>query len=133
MTTAQYNQPRRWSCLQCVRDEESTKDHENSARHATNKLKSTTILHASYAGSDAAWWRRCAAHDDDKVRIATNKQENTKSQTNAIKAPSLTAISKPKQQHEKTSKNNHRNKHPSPSNNLTVEIQYFQMRKMHQR
>jgi hypothetical protein len=91
------------------------------------------MLHASYAGSDAAWWRRCAAHDDDKVRIATNNQENTKSQTNASKAPSLTTISKPKQQHEITSKNNYRNKHPAPSNNLTVEIEYFQMRKMHQR
>ncbi len=22
--------------------------------------------------ADDAWWRRCAAHDDDKVRIATN-------------------------------------------------------------
>ena len=32
-------------------------------------------LHASYAGSDGAWWRRCAAHDDEKVRIATNNQE----------------------------------------------------------
>jgi hypothetical protein len=39
MTTAQCNQPRRWSWLQCVRDEERTEDHENSARHATNKLK----------------------------------------------------------------------------------------------
>ena len=32
-------------------------------------------MHASYAGSDAARWRRCAAHDDDKVRIARTKQE----------------------------------------------------------
>ena len=30
-------------------------------------------------------------------------------------------------------KTNHRNKHPAPSNKLTVEIQFFQMRKMHQR
>ena len=39
MTTAQCNRRRRWSCLQCVRDGERTKDHENSARHATNKIK----------------------------------------------------------------------------------------------
>ena len=37
MTTAQCNRPRRWSCLQCVRDGERTKDHEHSARHATKK------------------------------------------------------------------------------------------------
>ena len=30
-------------------------------------------------------------------------------------------------------KTNHRNKHPAPSNKLTAEIQFFQMRKMHQR
>ena len=53
--------------------------------------------------------------------------------TNAIKAPSLTTISNSKQQHKITSKNNHRNKHPAPANKLTVEIQFFQMRKMHQR
>ena len=39
MTTAQCNRRRRWSSLQCVRDGERTKDHENSARHATNKIK----------------------------------------------------------------------------------------------
>ena len=53
--------------------------------------------------------------------------------TNAIKAPSLTTISNSKQQHKITSKNNHANKHPAPSNKLTAEIQYFQMRKMDQR
>ena len=53
--------------------------------------------------------------------------------TNAIKAPSLTTISSSKQQHKITSKNNHRNKHPAPSNKLTAETQFFQMRKMHQR
>ena len=53
--------------------------------------------------------------------------------TNAIKAPSLTTISNSKQQHTITSKNNRRNKHPAPSNKLTVEIQFFQMRKMDQR
>ena len=37
MTTAQCNRRRRWSCLQCVRDGQRTKDHEKSARHATNK------------------------------------------------------------------------------------------------
>ena len=52
---------------------------------------------------------------------------------NAIKAPSLTTISNSKQQHKITSKNNHRNKHPAPSNKLTPELQLFQMRKMHQR
>ena len=30
-------------------------------------------------------------------------------------------------------KTNHPNKHPALSNTLTVEMQYFQMRKMHQR
>ncbi len=39
MTTAKCNQRRQWSSLQCVRDGERTKDHENSARHATNKIK----------------------------------------------------------------------------------------------
>ena len=53
--------------------------------------------------------------------------------TNAIKAPSFTTISNSKQQHKITSKNNHRNKHPAPANKLTVEMQLFQMRKMHQR
>ena len=53
--------------------------------------------------------------------------------TNAIKAPSLTTISNSKQQHKINKKNNHANKHPAPSNKLTGEIQYFQMRKMDQR
>ena len=53
--------------------------------------------------------------------------------TNAIKAPSLTTISNSKQQHKIKSKTNHRNKHPAPSNKLTTEVQYFQMRKMDQR
>ena len=30
-------------------------------------------------------------------------------------------------------KTNHPNKHPAPSNKLTEEMQFFQMRKMHQR
>ena len=59
------------------------------------------------------------------------KTQNYK--TNAIKAPSLTTISNSKQQHKITSKNNHTNKPPAPSNKLTAEIQSFQMRKMHQR
>ncbi len=75
MTTAQCNRSRRLSWLQCVRDGQRTKDHENSTRHATNKKKSTTILHAPYAGSDDAWWRRCAAHDDDEGRKAWMKRE----------------------------------------------------------
>ena len=49
------------------------------------------------------------------------------------KPPPLTSISNLKQQHKITSKNNHRNKHPAPSNKLTTEIQCFQMRKMDQR
>ena len=53
--------------------------------------------------------------------------------TNAIKASFLTTISNSKQQHKITSKNNHRNKHPAPSNKLTAETQFFQMKKMHQR
>ena len=59
--------------------------------------------------------------------------EKYKITKNAIKAPSLTTISNSKQQHKITSKNNHRNKHPAPSNKLTGETQFFQMRKMHQR
>ncbi len=38
-----------------------------------------------------------------------------------------------KQQHKISSKNNHDNQLPTPSNKLTFEIQYFQMRKMDQR
>ncbi len=53
--------------------------------------------------------------------------------TNAIKAPSLTTISNSKQHLKITSKNNHANKRPAPSNKLTAEIQYFHMRKMDQR
>ena len=49
------------------------------------------------------------------------------------KPPSLTTISNSKQHHKITSKSNHANKHPAPSNKLTTEIQYSQMRKMHQR
>ena len=52
-------------------------------------------------------------------------------ETNAIKAPSLTTISNSKQQHKITSKNNHTNQHPLPSNKLTPEMQFFQMRKIH--
>ncbi len=48
-------------------------------------------------------------------------------------SPFLTTISDSKQQIKITSKNNHTNKHPAPSNKLTAEIQCFQMRKMHQR
>ena len=62
---------------------------------------------------------------------AIKKTQNYK--RNAIKAPSLTTISNSKQQHKITSKNNHRNKHPAPSNKLTAETQFFQMRKMDQR
>ena len=53
--------------------------------------------------------------------------------TNAIKALFVRTISDSKQQHKITSKNNHGNKHPAPSKKLTAEIQYFQMRKLHQR
>ncbi len=38
-----------------------------------------------------------------------------------------------KQQHKISSKNNHDSQLPAPSNKLTAEIQYFQMRKMDQR
>ena len=63
----------------------------------------------------------------------TKNQETQSYKTNAIKASSLATISNSKQQHKITSKNNHRNKHPAPSNKLTAETQCFQMRKMHQR
>ena len=60
-------------------------------------------------------------------------KETQNYKTNAIKAPCLTTISNSKQHHIITSKKNHRNKHPAPSNKLTAEIQCFQMRKMGQR
>jgi hypothetical protein len=44
-------------------------------------------LHASFAGSDDAWWRRCAAHDDDKVLIATNKRDITKLKNKCNQSP----------------------------------------------
>ena len=60
-------------------DERGVHKRSWKQRAPRNKYtKTTTILHASYAGSDGAWWRRCAAHDDDKVRIATNNQDITK-------------------------------------------------------
>ena len=65
-----------------------------------------------------------------------SQQTNKKSQsykTNAIKALFVRTISDSKQQHKITSKNNNANKHPAPSNKLTVEMQLFQMRKMDQR
>ena len=61
------------------------------------------------------------------IKISQNHKPN------AIKAPSLTTISNSKQQHKITSKQDHRNKHPAPSNKLTAESKSFQMRKMHQR
>ena len=61
------------------------------------------------------------------IKISQNYENN------AIKALSLTTISNSKQQHTITSKNKRRNKHPAPSNKLTAEIQFFQMRKMDQR
>ena len=61
------------------------------------------------------------------IKISQNYENN------AIKAPSLTTISNSKQQHKITSKQDHRNKHPAPSNKLTAETQIFQMRKMDQR
>ncbi len=45
----------------------------------------------------------------------------------------LTTQNTAKQQHKEICKNNHANKHAAPSNQLTEEKQYFQMRKMDQR
>ena len=39
MTTAHCNRPRRWSCLQCVRDGERTNDHEKTPGHPTKQSK----------------------------------------------------------------------------------------------
>ena len=50
------------------------------------------------------------------IKISQNQKPN------AIKTPSLTTTSNSKQQHKITSKNNHRNKHPAPSNKLTAEV-----------
>jgi hypothetical protein len=89
-----------------VRDGQRTRDHENSARHATAKTTSTPILHALCAGSDDAWWR-CSVHDNDKVRIARNNEETYKLLRNVIKAPSFTTKFTTKQKHKITNKNNH--------------------------
>ena len=63
----------------------------------------------------------------------TNKKHMNR-KTNVIKAPSPSQPCPPQiNKHKITSENNHRNKHPAPSNKLTVEIQFFQMRKMDQR
>ena len=65
-------------------------------------------------------------------------QETNKKHTNykeCNKSPfSLTTISTPKQQNTQiTSENNNGNQHPAPSNKLTAQMQFFQMRKMDQR
>ncbi len=132
MTTAQCNRPRRWSCLQCVSDGERTKDHENSARHATNKTNQQQYCMRHMPAA--------MMHGGNGVllmiltKFASQETiKNTKITKNAIKAQSLTIISKKKKKHKITSKNSHTNKHPAPSKKLTVETQFFQMRKMHQR
>ena len=67
-----------------------------------------------------------------KPNNKTNKITNHKSQiTNSYKPPP--SYPHPKhQQHKISSQNQHHNKRPAPYNKLTSEIQYFQMRKMHQ-
>ena len=60
-----------------------------------------------------------------------NKIQNHKSQ-NQMKPP-LSYPHPKHQQHKISSQNQHHNKRPAPYNKLTAEIQYFQMRKMHQR
>ncbi len=68
------------------------------------------------------------------TKFASQKIHNKRKITKQIiDFLNLTTISTTKQQYKITSKNNHANKHPAPSNKLTVEIQYFQMRKMDQR
>ena len=64
----------------------------------------------------------------------TNKK-HMNCKTNVIKAPSPSQPYPPQINEHNiiTSKNNNGNQHPAPSNKLTAEIQYFQMRKMDQR
>ncbi len=62
----------------------------------------------------------------------TNKK-HMNSKTNVIKAPSPSQPYPPQNnEHKITSKNNNGNQHPPPSNKLTAETQFFQMRKMDQ-
>ena len=53
--------------------------------------------------------------------------------TNAIKKPPSQPYPTQNNNTKSQAKTNHPNKHPAPSNKLTAETQYFQMRKMHQR
>ena len=63
----------------------------------------------------------------------TNKK-HMHSKTNVIKALFPSQPYPPQNnKHKITSKNNNGNKHPAPSNKLTPEIEFFQMRKMDQR
>jgi hypothetical protein len=70
--------------------------NNNTKSQAKTTIATNTLLHQtnlllryspSKSGSDAAWWRRCAAHDDDKVRIATNNQDITKLQNKCNQSP----------------------------------------------
>ena len=64
----------------------------------------------------------------------TNKQETHELQNKCNQSTlSLTTISTPNNTTQITSKNNNGNQHTPPSNKLTEEMQYFQMRKMDQR
>ena len=61
------------------------------------------------------------------------KSQITNYKTKTKKPPPSYPYPHPKhQQHKISSQNQHHNKRPAPYNKLTYEIQYFQMRKMHQ-
>ncbi len=70
------------------------------------------------------------------TKIASQQTKKARSKQDNIKKKIKHQITHNKflhnRQHKITSKNNNHNKHP-PSNKLTAQIQYFQMRKLDQR
>ncbi len=70
-----------------------------------------------HGGGDVLLMMTTKFASQQTIKISQNHK------TNASKAPSLATISKSKQQHKITSKDNHGNKHPAPSNKLTDDMQ----------
>jgi hypothetical protein len=131
MTTAQCNRLRGWSCLQCVRDGERTKDHENSARHTKSRKHEqqycmrhmpAAMVHGRGGGVLLIMMTKLASKQTIKKHKKTNECNQSTLLYNHIK------LKAPTQTHKQ--KNNHGNRHPAPSHKLTPELQNFQMRKM---
>ena len=66
------------------------------------------------------------------ITFKSTKTQNHKSQTKIKQAPSLISTSQTSTTQQSAPKTNIHNRRPAPYNKLTVEMQYFQMRKMHQ-